>query len=517
MSSPAAPNRTNTSWPHPLVAAVLSAVIPGLGQIAAGRRKRGWWFIAITAAFVMPVLILFLMVFYVTGVDLAIDLSRPFFSHPGLLLLLLAANAAALAFRVAAAMDAYQVAAAGRPTGFVGTTVAAALMTLVLLFTALPHIWIGERNLVLYDALTYDYSRDPNQSTTTLVATTTSVPGTATTTLPAGPTTTTLAATTTTTQPDPFAEGDRVNILLLGSDAGEGRTGVRTDTMIVISVDPETGWTAMFSVPRNFIKLPIPEEHPAHSLWADGAWGDPGNLAWGIYAYGLANPHLFNGPNTGGDAAKVILGGLLGIDVDYFALVHLDGFVAIVDALGGVELTVTTRIHDPEYTHPGLGPYPVDFAPGTYLMNGIDALAFARSRVQTDDFTRMGRQRCILESLARQSEPVELLRELPNLVPAIQQSVITDVPIALIPDFLDLLSIADLENIVSIRVMPNAPEFAGTSQSYVAYRISGYNVPNVPLIQERVQIALTLPPAEAIVALNLQPLGDQCAPEADAA
>ncbi len=509
---PPSPASTRPSrWPHPLVAAALSAVIPGLGQIAAGHRRRGWWYIAITAALVVPALVLFMMVFYVTGLELAIDLSRPFFRNPGLLLVLLAANAAALAFRVAAAVDAYQLASLGRPISFAGTAIGSALLTLVLLFTAVPHIWIGERNLVLYDALTFDYSQDPGQVTTTPTTATTTFPGTAvTTTVPVGPTTTTLAPTTTTTQPDPFADGERINILLLGSDAGVGRTGVRTDTMIVISVDPETGWTAMFSVPRNFIKLPIPEDHPAHSLWADGAWGDASNLAWAIYAYGLANPHLFTGPNTGGDAAKVVLGGLLGLEVDYFALVHLDGFVAIVDALGGVELNVTTRIYDPEYTHPGLGPYPVDFAPGTYVMDGIDALAFARSRVQTDDFNRMGRQRCILEALARQSEPVELLRELPTLVPAIQQSVITDIPISLIPDFLDLLSIADLENIVSIRLMPNAPEFAGTATSYVAYQLSGYNAPNVPLIRERVQTAITLSPAEAIIALNLQPLADQC-------
>ncbi len=513
-SSVGPPTRTTPSWPHPLVAAALSAVIPGLGQIAAGYKRRGWWFIALTALFVVPVVVLFLLVFYITGVDLAIDIARPFFRNPGLLLGLLGANALALAFRVMTAVDAYMLAAGTRTTGFIGTALAAAVMTLMLVATAIPHVWIGERNLVLYNALTFDYSVDPDQATTTTVGTTTTS-GTVTTGT-SGPTTTTLAATTTTTQPDPFDDGGRVNVLLLGSDAGEGRIGVRTDTMIVLSVDPETGWTAMFSIPRNFVKFPIPPDHPMFSLWADGAWGDQSNIAWGVYAYGLANPHLFEGSNTGGDAAKVLFGNLLGLDIDYFALVHLQGFADVVDALGGVELTVTTRIYDPEYTHPGLGPYPVDFAPGTYLMNGIDALAFARSRVQTDDFTRMGRQRCILEALARQSDPVELLRALPTLVPAIQTNVITDIPIALIPDFLDLLAVADLENIVSIRLMPNAPEFAGTATSYVAYRLAGYNVPNVPLIRERVKIATTLAPAEAIAALNLQALDDLCGAAAPA-
>jgi anionic cell wall polymer biosynthesis LytR-Cps2A-Psr (LCP) family protein len=185
-------------------------------------------------------------------------------------------------------------------------------------------------------------------------------------------------------------------------------------------------------------------------------------------------------------------------------MVDLQGFADVVDALGGVDVTVATRLYDPAYTHPGEESRVIDFPPGTYHMDGRDALAYARSRTLSDDFNRMGRQRCVLEALARQSDPVELLRGLPSLVPAIQASVITDIPIAQIPDFLDLLSVADLQNIVSIRVMPNAPEFAGTGTSYVAYRISGYNVPNVPLIHERVDIATTLPPAEAIVALNLQ-------------
>ena len=505
MASPGTPTpRTPQGWPHPLVAAALSAVIPGLGQLAAGARRRGWWFIAITALFVLPAVVLLLLVFYVKGLDLAIDISRPFFERPGLLLVLLAANVIALAFRVMTAVDAYLLAGGSISGGFVTTAVGTAGLTLILFLTVLPHVWIGERNVVLYDALTYDYASDPNQATTTTTQPpTTTTAGTATTVDP-GPTTTTLAATTTTTQPDPFADGGRVNVLLLGSDAGIGRTGVRTDTMIVISVDPETGWTAMFSIPRNFIKLPIPPDHPAHPLWADGAWGDPSNLAWGVYAYGLANPQLFNGPNTGGDAAKVILGNLLGLDVDYFAMVDLQGFADVVDALDGVDITVTTRLYDPAYTHPGEEPRVIDFQPGTYHMDGRDALAYARSRTMSDDFNRMGRQRCVLEALARQSDPVELLRQLPSLVPAIQASVITDIPIAQIPDFLDLLSVADLQNIVSIRLMPNAPEFAGTAASYVAYRISGYNVPNVDFIHERVDIATTLPPDEAIVALNLQ-------------
>jgi hypothetical protein len=58
--------------------------------------------------------------------------------------------------------------------------------------------------------------------------------------------------------------------------------------------------------------------------------------------------------------------------------------------------------------------------------------------------------------------------------------------------------------------MPNAPEFVGTPTSYVAYKVQGYNVPNTELIRERVEIATTLPPLEAIEALNLEPLDLAC-------
>ncbi|MEX1208072.1 MAG: LCP family protein [Acidimicrobiia bacterium] len=496
--------------PKPLVAALLSAVVPGLGHLYAGDRKRGWWCIGITAVFVVPAAVLFALVFYVTGVDLALDLARPFFESPSLLLALLAVNFILVAFRAAAVVDSFMyarnLAPDDRPITLFGLSFGVAV---ILIVTAIPHGWVGERNLALHDLLTHDFTTDPNQVTTTAVVPTTTIPAT---TIPGATTTstTTPPTTTTTTRPDPFDGEDRVNVLLLGSDAGPGRTGVRTDTMIVVSIDPETGWTAMFSIPRNFVRTPIPADHPAYSEWPDGLWGDPSNLVWGIYAYGLQNPALFDGANTGGDAAKTIFGHLVGLEIDYFAMVNLHGFVDMIDALGGVEIHVTRRIYDAEYPHEDGYLIEIEFLPGTYRMNGHDALAFARTRHDADDFDRMGRQRCVLEALAREADPVSLLRELPSLVPAIESSVITDIPVARFPDFLSLLAKVDTEQIVSMRFIPNAPEFAGTTTSYVAYQVEGYNVPNVDLIRDRVQIATTLPPLEAAEALNLQPLDEVC-------
>jgi LCP family protein required for cell wall assembly len=499
--------------PRPLVAAALSAVLPGAGHLYAGWRRRGWIFIAITALLALPLALL--VVFVVVGglsVHLLVKLITPFTEHPSLLLVLLAANAMLLAFRLAVVVDAYLVC---RPAGTVrrstGMVVgAAAGVIAILAATIYPHVYVGQRNLLMYDAATYDFASDPGQV---------SVPTTTTTTEGGGPvsSTETTAPTTTTSIaiPDTFTDGTRVNVLVMGGDAGVGRDGIRTDSMIVVSIDPETGWTAMFGIPRNLIQVPIPATSPAN-----GAWDCPGGcfplIANEIYQSGLAHPDLFpGGPNAGGNATKTIFGYLLGIDIDYFALVDLEGFVSMIDAVGGVDINVQTRIYDENYPNPDGTLTTIAIDPGTYHMDGETALQYARSRHgdPESDFGRMNRQKCVLEALAAQADPLTLFRELPTFVPAIEQSVKTDIPVSDLPAFIELASKADLTDIVSIRFMPNAPEFEGTPTSYIkAFTSERYPIPDRDFIAQTVATALGLPPLEAIETLHLQPLQDVCGP-----
>jgi anionic cell wall polymer biosynthesis LytR-Cps2A-Psr (LCP) family protein len=202
---------------------------------------------------------------------------------------------------------------------------------------------------------------------------------------------------------------------------------------------------------------------------------------------------------------------MLGIEIHFFALVDLRGFVDVIDAVGGVTITVIDRIHDSRYPHEDGGTIVVDIPPGTHHMDGHTALAYARSRRTSDDYTRMGRQRCVIEALAEQADPFGLLRALPGLVPAIEGSIVTDIPIADVPDFLDLLSRADLETIPSIRFMPDAPEHEGTRDSYLAgWTPGGYPMPDVDFLRATVQTVLSLPPLEAIETLGLQPMEEVC-------
>jgi len=494
---------------------LLSAIIPGLGHIYAGWRRRGWIFIAITALVVVPVAVLGVFVFFVSGLSLAVTLSRPFFEHPALLLVLLSANAVLLAFRVAVVIDAYLVARPVARRGAVAAGAGAAValaMAVILVGTAVPHVWAGRRNLLLYDLLTYDFVTDPGQASVPQTTTTTGTTGT---TVPGETSTTTAPTTTSSTLPDAFADGDRVNVLLLGGDAGVGRSGIRTDTMIVLSVDPVTGWTAMFGIPRNLIHVPIPPDSPAFGAYdCDG--GCFPQIANEIYQSGLQRPDLFpGGPNSGGNAAKQILGYLLGIDIDYFALVDLDGFITMIDAVGGVDINVLDRIYDENYPNPDGTITTIVIDPGVHHMDGEHALQYARVRhgVEGSDLGRMSHQRCVLEALARQADPLTLIQQLPTFVPAIEESVVTDIPVADLPDFAELAAKVNTEEIVSIRFMYDAPEFAGTSTSYIAdFWPGGWPIPDRDFIAQTVQTALSLPPLEAIETLHLQPLEEVCGP-----
>jgi len=450
--------------------------------------------IGLSAALMAPALVIVLLLFGpwdVSGVGLAVDLIRPFFKHPGLLLVLFGAVVALLAFRAFAVIDALL---AARRTGRRGAApVLAALgLGLILVAVAWPHAWAGEQALALHNFVTTDFTADPGQATTTTTATT--VPATTTTTgagstLPSTPTTTAPPTTTTTTVPDPWGGAERITIALLGGDAGPGRTGIRTDTIIVVSLDPETGAAAMFSIPRNQVRWPVPQGIPAYDAWDDHLYPEITNT---IYAYGLNHPDLFpGGPNTGGNAVKAILGEGLGLRIDYFAVVDLLGFVDLVDAIGGIDIYVTKPVNDPQQWWPNGEIRDVVVGVGQHHFNGLEALAYARVRHQDDDYHRMDRQRCVLEAAAAQADPVSLLLQLSDLLPIVQENLRTDIPVGHFPDLIELLEKVDTSAVTSVRFMPYAPELSGTGNSYTRGTDgNGYWIPNVEFIRATVQQVL---------------------------
>lgn len=399
--------------------------------------------------------------------------------------------------RIGSSVDAYRL-GAGLPGGSVRDDTAGLLVILTTLILVLPHAYLGYADLVARRALTSMFG-----SSTTTTATTSSSGSTGSTNQTTGTTSgeSTTSSTTTTTLPL-WAGDERLNILLMGGDAGPGRTGIRTDTMFVVSIDPETGNTAMFQVPRNFGNMPLPPDLHINDC---NCFSDISNA---LYQYGQQHPELY--PDAQDPGAAFIMASfeeLLGIPIHYYALVDLNGFVDMVDALGGVTIYVSQRVYDAAYPHENGTMITIDIPPGEYHMDGHLALIYARSRHGSDDYNRMGRQRCVLEAMLSQADPITLALHIGSLADAVTTYVTTDIPIDQLPNLVKLVPKIDTSEIVSVRFIP---------PDYVAgYRPDRYSIPDVEKIQAAVNTAITLSPAEAMAALGTQPLTSTCgAPEA---
>ncbi|MGH8825277.1 MAG: LCP family protein [Jiangellaceae bacterium] len=249
-------------------------------------------------------------------------------------------------------------------------------------------------------------------------------------------------------QADPWAEIPRVNVLLLGGDAGRGRTGLRPDTQILASIDTKTGDTVMFSLPRNLQGVPFPTDSPLYEYYPSGFGyrnDDANYLLNAVYQNVPAEvpAEVFAGSeNPGADATKWAVEGTLGIPVDYYVLVDLAGFQAIVDALGGITIDVPRDIpigggineftggHNPVtgYIEAGVNRH----------LDGHEALWFARSREGSDDYERMARQRCVMGAIVDEADPATMLTRYQSLAAATRDIVRTDIPADLFPAFAEL-------------------------------------------------------------------------------
>ncbi|MGF1653944.1 MAG: LCP family protein [Actinomycetales bacterium] len=241
---------------------------------------------------------------------------------------------------------------------------------------------------------------------------------------------------------DPFGGKPRINVLLLGGDGGEGRDGVRTDTVMVASIDTVTGDTTLVSLPRNLEKLPFPVGSPLAEVYPNGfdAGSQDESLLNAVYRNGPQEYPDILGPtdNPGADFLKLGVGAALGLTIDYYVLVNLDGFSSLIDALGGV--TVDVNYYVPVGGNPGTGRLPDAYLPPgpDQRMDGATALAFARGRFGLSDYERMDRQRCVVDAVVEQADPLTLATRYGELVATAQDIVSTDLPQPLVDDAVEV-------------------------------------------------------------------------------
>jgi LCP family protein required for cell wall assembly len=244
-------------------------------------------------------------------------------------------------------------------------------------------------------------------------------------------------------QPDPRA-GDRVNILLVGVDAAPGRSHQLTDTMLVVSLGSAGERSAMISIPRDLYGAPLPDgrlyNNKLNSLMT------------------RANNRPSEFPLGGVGTLKATIGGMLGVDIHYFAAISLLGFKQGIDAIGGVEVDVERAINDPSYS--GVeGQRGFHLAAGRHWMDGDTALAYVRSRlgVGDSDFTRADRQQQLLAAVRQKLTAHNLVVVLPGLLDAVRASLATDVPGNRISDLAMAVQEVDMSRLERIVLTP--PEY----------------------------------------------------------
>ena len=214
-----------------------------------------------------------------------------------------------------------------------------------------------------------------------------------------------------------FFPSKRMNILLLGLDRRPQETtyAVRSDTMILTTVDPASRYVGMLSIPRD--------------LWVTLPGG---------YQNRINAAHVFaeaNQPGSGPAAAMETVRSNFGVNVDRYVRLDLAGFVRIVDAMGGIDLTVPAPLVDDEYPTYDYGVQTVVFEAGPQHMDGERALAYARIRHGSSDFQRAARQQLVIRAIMTRLLSPTAWPRLPLVAAAVGQSLDTDMTLV---DFLRL-------------------------------------------------------------------------------
>jgi LCP family protein required for cell wall assembly len=216
----------------------------------------------------------------------------------------------------------------------------------------------------------------------------------------------------------------RFTILLLGSDARPSHPGIRTDTIIVASVDPVTRRAAAVSIPRDTVNFPL-----------SGGRTYRGK----INALYQALAHTTRAPGT---ALRKIVGSALGIEIDAYVVVGFDGFRKLVNNVRGLDVYVARAFYDATYSirrgHRGFG-----LSRGWHHLVDLRALAFARTRHADSDYARARRQQQLIVAAVGKVR-ARGLDGLTMLLTASRGLIKTDLPLSYAPLIYAMVSRADV-------------------------------------------------------------------------
>jgi LCP family protein required for cell wall assembly len=240
------------------------------------------------------------------------------------------------------------------------------------------------------------------------------------------------------------AREDRINILLLGIGGNQHPGPYLTDSIILVSLQPSKGQAAMLSIPRD--------------LYVESAKLG-GNKINAMYALGQAQ-----GERKGGQLIKQIIGETFGINIHYYARIDFDGFIELIDALGGIDIYVDKTFVDKQFPTPGFKTKIVSFKAGWQRFDGTKALQYARSRHgnagEGSDFARAKRQQKILLAVKQKILKLGLLLRpdrINTIIQILGNSVETDLEIWELVKLAQIFNNVKTDEIVQ-KVLDDSPQ-----------------------------------------------------------
>jgi LCP family protein required for cell wall assembly len=199
---------------------------------------------------------------------------------------------------------------------------------------------------------------------------------------------------------EPWDGKERFTILLMGLDDRPGEEGLcRTDTMMVVSIDPRSNRIGVLNIPREtYVEIPEQGLHQINLTCTIGNLDTPGG-----------------GPKLAMQAIQYNFG----IRVNTYMLVNFNAFISLIDHIGGVDVLVEETIDDPLYPDMNFGYDHFYIEAGQHHLDGATALKYARSRHTSDDIDRNYRQQKLLYAIRDRVINFDMVDELMIQAPSI--------------------------------------------------------------------------------------------------
>ena len=230
----------------------------------------------------------------------------------------------------------------------------------------------------------------------------------------------------------------RTTVLVMGLDVRPGARALRADSLIILTVNPETGSAGMLSIPRDMaVRDPMTGETVKVNT---------------IYGLGEIRGYQGGGP----EYMRQTLSEVTGYPIDYQVTVNFDGFRQIIDLVNGIDIDVPRDIVDKEYPTEDFGIEELFIPKGLQHMNGDVALKYARTRHADSDYGRAARQQQVIlaikDKITQPGQMAALLPRIPGLTMAMANSVQTNMPVERAIALARTVDKTNLDNITRIVV-----------------------------------------------------------------